>query len=65
MFDKIQHIEYLGDDLHAGIDDCRGRGFQFVAAAPNTSSIGQRVLYVFDTACTRDSRMHLTQRPPD
>lgn len=64
MFDKIQHIEYLGDDLYAGTNDCSGCGFQFVAAAPATNSIGQQVLY-FDTACTRDSRMHLTQRPPD
>lgn len=60
----MDHVGYVVNDIAVGIDDCCGRGFQFVADAPNTNSIGQQVLY-FDTACTRDSRMHLTQLPPD
>ena len=58
----MDHVGYVMDDIHAGIDDCCGRGFRFVADAPNTNSVGQQVLY-FDTATSMGSRMHLTQLP--
>lgn len=58
----MDHVGYVMDDIHAGITDCCQRGFQFVADAPNTNSVGQQVLY-FDTATTLGSRMHLTQLP--
>ena len=61
---SMDHVGYVVNDIAAGIDECCSRGFQFIADAPNTNSIGQQVLY-FDTACTCDSRMHLTQLPPD
>ncbi len=58
----MDHVGYVLDDIRAGIADCCQRGFQFVADAPNTNSVGQQVLY-FDTAGTMGSRMHLTQLP--
>ncbi len=58
----MDHVGYVMDDIQAGIDDCCGRGFRFVAAAPNTNSVGQQVLY-FDTDTSMGSRMHLTQLP--
>lgn len=58
----MDHVGYVMDDIHAGIADCCRRGFQFVADAPNTNSVGQQVLY-FDTATSMGSRMHLTQLP--
>ena len=58
----MDHVGYVMEDIRAGIDDCCTRGFQFVADAPNTNSVGQQVLY-FDTATSMGSRMHLTQLP--
>jgi methylmalonyl-CoA/ethylmalonyl-CoA epimerase len=61
---SMDHVGYVVSDIGAGIDDCCNRGFQFVADAANTNTVGQQVLY-FDTASTQGSRMHLTQLPPD
>jgi hypothetical protein len=61
---SMDHVGYVVADIGAGIDECCGRGFQFVADAANTNSVGQQVLY-FDTESTLGSRMHLTQLPPD
>lgn len=58
----MDHVGYVMDDIQAGVADCCGRGFRFVADAPNTNSVGQQVLY-FDPATTQGSRMHLTQLP--
>jgi hypothetical protein len=55
-------VGYVTRDIRAGISECCHRGFQFVADAPNTNSIGQQVLY-FDTNSSMGSRMHLTQLP--
>ncbi len=61
---SMDHVGYVVGDITAGIDDCCGRGFEFVADSPNTNSVGQQVLY-FETETTMGSRMHLTQLPPD
>ncbi|HEY7492560.1 MAG TPA: VOC family protein [Candidatus Tectomicrobia bacterium] len=58
----MDHVGYVTLDIGTGITDCCSRGFQFVANAPNTNSIGQQVLY-FDTNTSMGSRMHLTQLP--
>ena len=58
----MDHVGYVTGDISAGIAQCHCRGFQFVAEAPNTNSIGQQVLY-FDTNTSMGSRMHLTQLP--
>lgn len=58
----MDHVGYVARDIGATITECRSRGFQFVADAPNTNSIGQQVLY-FDTDTSMGSRMHLTQLP--
>ncbi|MFQ6031149.1 MAG: VOC family protein, partial [Dehalococcoidia bacterium] len=41
----MDHVGYVSLDIHGGIADCCGRGFQFVGDAPNTNSVGQQVLY--------------------
>ncbi len=58
----MDHVGYVVTDMEGAIADCRRRGFRFVADAPITNSIGQRVLY-FDTDTTMGTRMHLTQLP--
>jgi methylmalonyl-CoA/ethylmalonyl-CoA epimerase len=58
----MDHVGYVTADIGASISECCSRGFQFVADAPNTNSIGQQVLY-FDTKTSMESRMHLTQLP--
>jgi methylmalonyl-CoA/ethylmalonyl-CoA epimerase len=58
----MDHVGYVARDISATITECRSRGFQFVADAPNTNSIGQQVLY-FETQSSMGSRMHLTQLP--
>lgn len=58
----MDHVGYVTRDIGVGITECCCRGFQFVADAPNTNSIGQQVLY-FDTNTSMGSRMHLTQLP--
>jgi methylmalonyl-CoA/ethylmalonyl-CoA epimerase len=58
----MDHVGYVTRDIGTGITECCCRGFQFVADAPNTNSIGQQVLY-FDTNTSMGSRMHLTQLP--
>jgi methylmalonyl-CoA/ethylmalonyl-CoA epimerase len=60
----MDHVGYVVSDIGAGIADCRGRGFQFVADEAMTNRIGQQLLY-FDTGSTMGARMHLTQLPPD
>jgi catechol 2,3-dioxygenase-like lactoylglutathione lyase family enzyme len=58
----MDHVGYVVRDIGVAIGECRSRGFQFAADAPNTNAIGQQVLY-FDTATSMGSRMHLTQLP--
>jgi len=58
----MDHVGYVTRDIGAGITECRRRGFQFGADAPNTNAIGQQVLY-FDPHTSMGSRMHLTQLP--
>jgi hypothetical protein len=58
----MDHVGYVVTDMEGAIADCRRRGFRFVADAPITNSIGQRVLY-FDTDTTMGTRMHLTKLP--
>ena len=58
----MDHVGYVTREIGSAITECRSRGFQFAAEAPNTNSIGQQVLY-FDTNTSQGSRMHLTQLP--
>jgi catechol 2,3-dioxygenase-like lactoylglutathione lyase family enzyme len=58
----MDHAGYVTGDIGAAISECRRRGFQFAADAPNTNAIGQQVLY-FDPNTSMGSRMHLTQLP--
>ena len=58
----MDHVGYVVGDIHSCMGGCQSRGLNFVADAPATNSVRQRVLY-FDTDTTQGSRMHLTMLP--
>jgi len=58
----MHHVGYVVSDIHLAIDECKARGFTFVADAPRTNILGQQVLY-FDSRSTNGVLIHLTQLP--
>ena len=56
----MDHVGYIVSDIKAGIDDCKARGFRFIADEPMTNRVGQTLLY-FDAETTMGTRMHLTE----
>ena len=56
----MDHVGYIVSDIKAEIDDCKARGFRFIADEPMTNRVGQTLLY-FDAETTMGTRMHLTE----
>ena len=58
----MHHVAYVVSDILQAIEDCKARGFKFLADAPRTNQLGQQLLY-FDPTTTNNVLLHLTQLP--
>ena len=58
----MHHVAYVVPDILQAIEECKARGFKFVADAPRTNQLGQQLLY-FDPTTTNNVLLHLTQLP--
>ena len=57
------HVGWVVSDIAKAAAAARAKGVRFLADAPYTNPMGQRVLY-FDPATTNGAWMHLTEVPP-
>jgi catechol 2,3-dioxygenase-like lactoylglutathione lyase family enzyme len=58
----MHHVGYVVGDMDAAVAHARAKGIRFLADAPYTNHVGQRVLY-FDPDTTNGAWFHLTGVP--
>jgi catechol 2,3-dioxygenase-like lactoylglutathione lyase family enzyme len=58
----LHHVGYVVSDIPKAVEWAQARGFTFLADAPFSNPLGQRVLY-FDPDTTNGVLIHLTQLP--